>query len=141
MIQKRPAKIHVGIGSRLENKFEGIEMDFNEIHIFDDKNYTYYSDVHPQMDGIMFWDKHPQPSNDQCLGNILQQNYGHMNAEFLFTQAAPLHETGNAQVVVYDFENETVYLSYSDPATETMAYNRPLVKLNMTELLNSTNFF
>lgn len=50
-------KIHIGIGTTEDNAFRGIEYGENKLDIFDDKNYTAYSDKHPQMDGVMYWDK------------------------------------------------------------------------------------
>jgi len=66
------------------------------LSVFDDKNYTYYDEFHPQLNGVMFWDQHPQPSNDSCVGNILKQNHGKINGETLYRQVAGLHETGNS---------------------------------------------
>jgi hypothetical protein len=138
---KRTCRIHVGIGAHKDNSFEGLQISYNELYIFNDKNYTNYTDAHPQMDGVMYWDKHPQPSKNKCLGQVLSQNLGHMDAEFLYNKLAPLHKTGDTQIVVYDFARETVYLSYSDPQTGALAYARPLLKLDMGYLLNQTNFF
>jgi len=138
---KRTCRIHVGIGARKDNSFEGLEISYNELNIFNDKNYTNYTDAHPQMDGVMYWDKHPQPSKNKCLGEVLQQNLGHIDAEFLYKTLAPLHKTGDTQIVVYDFARETVYLSYSDPLTGAMAFQRPLIKLDMSYYLNQSNFF
>jgi len=136
----RTCTVHVGIGSRADNAFEGVEMSFKEVHIFNDKNYT-YTDAHPQLDGVMFWDKYKQPSGHECLGRILEAGHGLIDAEFLFREAAPLHETGDTQVVVYDFKRETVYLSYSEPKTGAKAFVRPLIKLNMKNLLDFKTHF
>ncbi len=67
----RTAAIHMGVGSAADNAVRGVEYSFNKLEIFDDKNYTYYSPAHPQLDGIVFWDKHTQPSDDSCVGSIL----------------------------------------------------------------------
>ncbi len=49
--------IHIGIGSDEDNAFRGVMYGSNTLRVFDDKNYTYYSDSHPQMDGVMYWDQ------------------------------------------------------------------------------------
>jgi hypothetical protein len=36
-----------GVGSLKENTFRGFEYSHNLVNIFDDKNYTAYSDAHP----------------------------------------------------------------------------------------------
>jgi len=138
---RRTCRIHVGVGSQKDKRMNGIMMSFNELSIFDDKNYTYYSDAHPQMDGIMYWDKKIQPSDNYCLGDILKQNLGKIDAEFLVKQAAPIHETGDTQLIAYDFANQLVYIAYSDPTLAVKAYYRPLIKLDMKSLLNKSNHF
>lgn len=138
----RTCNIHVGIGSKADNSFEGLRINFDTVEIYNDKNFTNYTAAHPQMDGIMFWNKDlVQPSDDPCFGSILQGNYGKIDAEVLYRQAAPIHQTGDTMVVVYDFENETVYYAGSDPVAGIQAYLRPLVKLNMAELLTRENIF
>ena len=137
----RTCRVHIGIGSRADNCFEGIQMSFNEFNIFDDKNYTHYSEAHPQMDGVMFWDQRVQPSNDKCMGAVLQDKHGNIDAEVIYREIVPLHKTGDTQIAVYDFAREFVYLAYSDPKTNTMAYDRPLMRLNMKEIMNYNNHF
>jgi len=40
----RTVKIHIGIGTEKDNAFRGIEYSENKLLIFDDKNYTSYSE-------------------------------------------------------------------------------------------------
>lgn len=54
----------------------------------------------------------------------------------MFKFATALGETGNALVAVYDFENMVTYLAYSEYAKSVNAYERPVFKLNLTELFN-----
>jgi hypothetical protein len=67
----RTMMIHLGWGSLPDNVFHGMSYASNMLYYYDDKNYTHYSDVHPQMNGLFFQDKYVQPSGNQCLGNIL----------------------------------------------------------------------
>lgn len=41
------------------------------VNIYDDKNYTYYNNNHLKKDGIAFFDKHVQPSNDGTVSQVL----------------------------------------------------------------------
>lgn len=137
----RTCTIHVGVGSKKDNSFYGLEIAWNALHIYNDKNYTNYTEAHPQMDGVMFWDKHPQPSKDACLGAIIKENYGKIDAEFIHKEAAPLHQTGDTQIVIYDFKRDTAYLSYSDPVRHVKAFHRPILKLDMKKLLDIKTHF
>lgn len=39
---------------------------------YDDKNFTGYNETcHPKKEGIAFWDKRVQPSDNPCVGSIL----------------------------------------------------------------------
>lgn len=44
---KRTVHIHVGVGSKTDDQFRGIEYSYKRLRPFDDKNLTYYSDSHP----------------------------------------------------------------------------------------------
>lgn len=48
-----------GIGSGASKAFEGIEYASNLMYTFNDHNYTYNNEIHPQLDGVFYWDKHP----------------------------------------------------------------------------------
>jgi hypothetical protein len=97
-------KIHLGFGSLPDNTFRGLDYAHNFVTFFDDSNYTHYSDSHPQLDGIFYYDKHVQPSNNVCLGNILKEKHGKITAETLYSDIPGYHKTGNAQMVVMDPE-------------------------------------
>ena len=48
------------------------EYSQNVLNNYDDKNYTNYNPKsHPKMNGIAYFDKHVQPSNDDCVGSLL----------------------------------------------------------------------
>ena len=50
--------IHLGVGSAADNSFLGVNHAKNVIDFFDDKNYPFYADYHPQLNGVFFYDKH-----------------------------------------------------------------------------------
>lgn len=47
------------------------------------------------MDGIFYYDKHTQPSNDECVGDILKNNLGKITPEILYREVAGFHRTGD----------------------------------------------
>lgn len=91
----RTMRIHIGLGSANDRSFRGVLYGYNNLTNFDDSNYTYYSDAHPQMNGVFFWDRHPQPSDDPCMGEILQYYYGRITAETLYKDIVGYMPTGN----------------------------------------------
>jgi len=48
-------------------------FDYGEkvLNNYDDSNYTHYGANHPKKEGLAFFDKHVQPSGDNCLGTLL----------------------------------------------------------------------
>mmetsp|Transcript_15114 Transcript_15114/g.12831 ORF Transcript_15114/g.12831 Transcript_15114/m.12831 type:complete len:96 (+) Transcript_15114:1052-1339(+) len=83
----------------------------------------------------MFWDEDIAQTN-ACIGNIFKDKYGEIDAQTLYELVTPLRPTGNTLIAVYDFENDGVYLAYAEPKTVNPAYNRTLMYLNMTNILD-----
>ena len=67
----RTCTIHLGIGSTDQHIFRMFEYSYKVLNNYDDANYTHYSEAHPQANGIAYFDKHVQPSRDDCVGSIL----------------------------------------------------------------------
>jgi len=44
---KRTVKIHIGLGSLPDNSFRSFDYSHNIVNVYDDKNYTHYTDAHP----------------------------------------------------------------------------------------------
>lgn len=83
------------------------------------------------MDGVFFWDKHTQPSNNPCLGNILQSQYGEISAATLYRNVTGVGQTGNAQICVFDIYNDQIYLSYSEYKTNVDAFLRSVMFIDL----------
>ena len=49
----------------------------------------------------------------------------------VWRQATALTETGDSQVVVMDFETNTVYCQYPEPVSQAPGFQRPSVKINL----------
>lgn len=96
--------IHLGWGSLPDNTFRGCDFAANFVTFYDDKNYTHYSSVHPQLDGLFYYDKRVQPSGSACMGSILSANHGNITPETLYRDVAGYEATGDAQVIVMDPE-------------------------------------
>jgi hypothetical protein len=130
----RTYKIYAGVGSGPDNLFRGFQYVADNLTIYSDQNWSHpFSSVHPQFNGIMYWDK-SSAQNRPCFGQVFNATYGNITAEFVFRQLAPLDQTGDTMVAVYDFGNNVVWLSFSSPEKGIPAYERPPFFLNMTQL-------
>lgn len=89
------------------------------------------------MDGILFWDKYVQPSDNSCLGSVLSEGYGNIDTEFLFRNVTGLHETGNAQICVFDFISKDIWLAYSY-GDDQLAYQRSPMRIPLAPFFGSS---
>ena len=51
---KRTCSIHLGFASVPDRSFRGYDYAANWLYSYDDKNYTFYSESHPQLDGVFY---------------------------------------------------------------------------------------
>jgi len=131
----RTCSIHVGVGEPANN-FRVMEYSYEAVTVYDDGNYPVYPN-HPRKKGLLFVNKHVQPSTDPCLGGMLDANYGKIDALTLI-QATALHQTGDTHAAVYDFGNDGLYVSSASPyipgSGATPAYKRPWARVSLSAL-------
>ena len=129
---KRTMRIHIGLSSLPDNSYRGIDYSSNVFENFNDQNYT-YTPQHPQMDGVQYFDKHTQPSDDPCVGNILKASLGNITPATLYREVAGFHQTGNTQMCAFDITTNELWLSYSEFGTNVDAYKRPAIHVKMND--------
>jgi hypothetical protein len=134
---RRTCSIFVGLGDPVNN-FRVVEYAFQNVTIYNDVNYPVYP-AHPKMPNLLYVNKHTQPSSDPCLGELLQQNYGSIDSQYLIQNVAAEHQTGDTHAAVYDFAQNLMYVTVASPfvnGTYTPAYDRQWVKLDMSNLFS-----
>lgn len=67
----RTCAIHIGLSGVDDHSFRMLEYAFKTLNVYDDKNYTFTKN-HPKIDGVAFFDKHVQPSGDECVAMLLR---------------------------------------------------------------------
>jgi len=105
----RTCAIHVGIGDFKANQFRGVQMAKKFFEVFNDTSISYAA--HPIIPGVFYWDKHMQPSNNPCLGDLLLQYHGNLTAEALALLVAPQSQTGDFQAVTFDYQNQVAFVA------------------------------
>jgi hypothetical protein len=134
---QRTCSIFMGLGDGINNQFRVVEYSHDYVNFFDDRNYPAYPN-HPLMPGLVWVDKHVQPSNDPCMTNLLKQNYGRITPEIIIRQIVSRFQTGNMHIAIYDYAEMDIYLSICSPVSLTNevinAYDRPFAKLSLTQL-------
>lgn len=133
-------KIHGGWGSLPDNTFRGMNFASNFLYLYDDKNYTFYDDIsHPQLDGVFFYDKHVQPSDDYCMGDILKESHGQITAETLYRDVVGLQRTGDNKWVVMDPASQEIWAAWSEFGAEINAFERSPIHIRLNDFWTKTN--
>lgn len=135
----RTCGIHLGVGSQ-SNNFTGIEVAAAELIFFNDTSIDYPQ--HPALPGLVYWDKHSQPTTSFCFPDLFEAHYGHITAELLATTVAPMAETGDLHAAIFDYNRQVAYFANARKSNATegslYAYNRQFTRLDMAALFNET---
>mmetsp|Transcript_26735 Transcript_26735/g.92879 ORF Transcript_26735/g.92879 Transcript_26735/m.92879 type:complete len:371 (-) Transcript_26735:219-1331(-) len=133
----RTCSIFVGVGDNKAKTFRGIEYSHDEVNVYDDKNFPAYPPYHNLSAGLVFFDKHTQPDNNACMGDLLGQYYGDIDPLNTLQRITSVFQTGDMHIAIYDYQQQTMYVSNASPmiggnaSTVVKAYDRPFVKLDM----------
>ena len=141
----RTCSIHLGLGQYDRNTsiesnriidFVGIEYSAREFNVFNWED-MYNTPHHPILRDVVYWDPHPQPSNNPCLGSLLVDHYGRLDPPTIIRNITSLLETGNTISLVLDYAENAAYIAYSapdDPKGPIEAFNRAHTRLDMAKL-------
>jgi hypothetical protein len=136
---QRTCAIFVGLGDSDTHQFRAVEYSHDSVSMYSDKSFPRYPG-HPGAMGLVYVDKHFQPSHDPCLGSVLLSNYGHLDTNHLIL-AASLHQTGDNHAAIYDFSKNFMYVASASSASTPPvipAYNRPFLQLDLNKLWAET---
>jgi hypothetical protein len=125
--------IHLGFGSLPDKLFRGVDFASNFVTFYNDQNYTHYSDAHPQLNGVFYYDKYIQPSGHICLASILKSTHGKITPETMYRDVAGFHTTGNAQVIVMDPEGQQIWATWSEYNNPINAYTRSPMHIKLSD--------
>lgn len=130
----RTMMIHNGWGSLPDMSFRGADYAHNFVKFYDDKEWIVpFTSAHPQFDGIFYYDKLVQPSDNACVGNVIRAGYGQITPEYIFRDIAGYHSTGDTQVVVMDPKNQEILVSWSAYKTAQKAYTRSPIRIRLND--------
>jgi hypothetical protein len=131
---KRTSTFFFGAGFRESNTFFDSEYGANDWKIFTDQNFTAFEN-HPQMDNLLWITKHAQPDTRPCTHELIKAQYGKISPEWIIRDFTARHQSGDLHIAVYDFANDTIYLSgasvLDNKGNFLKAYERAFLKLEM----------
>ena len=137
----RTCSIFLGIGDKTNDYFKLLEYSYQEVNIYNDKNFPTYRN-HDQFDSLVFVDKHVQPSKDPCLNSLMHKYYGSLSPQTLIDTVS-LFQTGDMHVAIYDYERSLMFVSNASPMNGSEgsvipAYDRQFIGLDMTQMWNAS---
>ena len=134
---KRTCGIHLGIGDSTTNTFNGLEINAEQVKIFNWTTIKPYPQ-HPVIEDVMYWDKHAQPTGSYCLSSLLEEYYGNIDAEVLTTKIAAQEQSGDIHCAAFDYTTMVAFFANArktfDPNGPLDAYDRQFTKLDMKAL-------
>jgi len=136
---KKTASIFIGVGSATEMQFRAVEYGVGTARIFNDTTpfpgYAPTPAEHPTMPGVVYIDKHTQPSTHTCMAAVLQQHYGSLDPAAAVDLVSRL-QTGDIHLAVYDFAANVLYAAVASASAPVVnAYDNQFFKFDMTTLL------
>jgi len=145
----RTCSVFLGIGDHGTGNFKAVEYSHDRVVVFGDNSpfpgYAPTPSQHPLMNGVVYVDKHTQPSGDPCLASIIQASYGKIDVKTIIDLAALL-QTGDMHAAIFDYAHDYMYVAlasqtipYPAPTPDPVqpAFNRQFISLNMTDLFNT----
>ncbi len=133
-----PSTCRIGIGDSPNNHFKAVGYSNQLVQVWNDRNYPAYPPAHDLFPGLVFIDKHVQPSHDQCLNNLMHTYYGRIEPLVTLRNITATFQTGDMHIAVYDFDNGFMYAANAGPAdangNAVSAYDRQFMRFNMTQL-------
>jgi hypothetical protein len=85
------------------------------------------------MDGIFFFDKHVQPSNDFCMASIFRETHGQITPETLYRDVVGYQATGDNKWAVMDPVNQEIWVAWSQFGAEINAFERSPIHIKLND--------
>jgi len=111
----RTYQIYLGVGAKEDNEMVIFDYDYGHLIYYTDKNFTImpFPSWHQQRDGIVYGAYKDGP-NHPCFNSVYEEYYGKLTPEIIYRYLAPMNPTGDTMLVVYDYEQEQIFISFAD---------------------------
>lgn len=137
----RTCAYFLGLGERATSKFNLVENSFQYVNTYDDKSFPAYPG-HALKDGLVYVDKHEQPSNWGCMESLMNTTYGSLTPTVFMQQITARAQTGDQHIAVFDEQGGAMYVAVAQAGTATTplipAYNRPFLRIDISSTLSKT---
>lgn len=123
----RTCSIYLGVSNIKNMTFRLVEYSHKEFKVYNDKNFS-YTPAHQQMDDVVVMAVH-EDKGDSCMNDLLRENYGAVNGEWIANVLAASHHTGDTQLAVFNFNTKELYFQVSNRTK--LAFDRPVIRVQL----------
>lgn len=132
----RTCSIFIGVGDD-RDQFKLVEYSHETVNVYNDHNFPAYGN-HTLKQGLVYVDKHVQPSHDQCLPALLDKYYGSLSPDVVRQYITSQFRTGDMHIAIYDYGAHTMDVANAAPkdaqGNVVKAYDRTFIRLQMDDL-------
>lgn len=142
----RTCSIWIGLGDASNTQFKIIGYSDQLVNIYNDKNFPAYPPYHSLFDGLIYLNKHVQPSLEYCMNDLFTATYGVITPQVIFQNVTAQEQTGDMHIMVTSYSEGLAWVSNAAPVAAdgsvVPAYVRQFIQVNLTALWarNVTDF-
>lgn len=82
------------------------------------------------MDNVVVMAIH-EDKGDSCFNDLLKDNYGSVNGEWIAKVLAASHRTGDTQLAVFNFHTKELHFQVSN--SSKLAFDRPILRIQLKD--------
>jgi len=133
----RTCAIWIGVGDAHGNggggSFKAVAYSHTTVSIYNDVNGPTYPN-HDRAKGLVFINKHVQPSSEPCMNDALKSVYSSITGLLTLQYITALEQTGDMHIAVMDWGSDALYVANASPDGTQLAYDATFVEFKMSAL-------
>ena len=134
----RTCSIWIGVGDAHGNggggSFKAIGYSATTVNVYNDQNFPVYPPAHDRFKGLVFINKHVQPSSEPCMNDLMHALYGSISGLATWQYVTALEQTGDMHIMVMDWQADALFVANASPGGGQLAYDATFVSFRMSSL-------
>lgn len=133
----RTWSVWLGVGDYASQEFVAMKYQMDSANTYDDKSLPALTNQ-TAFPGVAYIDKHPQPSAQPDMPQLVKEFYGKMSAEIVAQNFPRMMQSGDVHTAVYDFGKKQALLQVgktdADGVFTRRACDSPVLAFDMEKL-------
>lgn len=122
-VQPRLSSLPVATGAAPAS-FRLVAYSNELVNVFNPRNFPAYPN-HDLFPGLVFVNKHVQPSSDPCMNDVMHWLYGNLTGISMAQYVTALDQTGDMHIAIYDYGQGQLYISNASPSGWVPGVGKP----------------